>query len=189
MKFNHIFKGMQVEDVIFHHILNRLKTTLGFTKDKEVCEVLGLKETAFSVRKKRNSFPEKELRALVQQRPDLGIDVSYVLTGVSSAVTSATSVLRECTEQVMHLGLSSTASIAVRDIVFGVRTGNRDLVEDGIALLSGGMPVAPATSPKRGANKTENKEPGSVQVGNMTNNGNNAVQVHGSKNKISTKRS
>lgn len=45
------------------------------------------------------------------------------------------------------------------------------------------------TSPKRVAKQTENKEPGSVQVGNMTNNGNNAVQVHGSKNKISTKRS
>lgn len=46
-----------------------------------------------------------------------------------------------------------------------------------------------ATSPKRGTNKTDSKDPGSVQVGNMTNHGNNAVQVQGSKNKISTKRS
>lgn len=172
---------------MFDAALLRLKRQLGAIEDQQVADLLGLKKAAFSARKTRGSFPEKELRALVQQRPDLGIDVSYVLTGVSSAVTSATSVLRECTEQVMHLGLSSTASIAVRDIVFGVRTGNRDLVEDGIALLSAGMPVAPATSPKRGANKTENKEPGSVQVGNMTNHATGGVQVGYAGGKVTSK--
>lgn len=65
----------------FNDKLNRLKTVLGVTKDKEVGEALSLKEKAFNARKTRGSFPEKELRALAQQRPELGIDVDYVLTG------------------------------------------------------------------------------------------------------------
>lgn len=172
---------------IFDASLLRLKQATKVTSDQEVAELLGMTKAALSDRKRRDAFPADKLRALAQQRPELGIDVDYVLTGVSSAVTSATSVLRECTEQVMHLGLSSTASIAVRDIVFGVRTGNRDLVEDGIALLSGVMPVAPVTSPKRRAKKTENKEPGSVQVGNMTNHATGGVQVGYAGGKVTSK--
>lgn len=65
----------------FSESLGRLKHFLRVSKDGEVADALGLKKTAFSERKKRGSFPEKELRALAQQRPDLGIDVDYVLTG------------------------------------------------------------------------------------------------------------
>lgn len=65
----------------FRERLGRLKVALRARKDKEVAEALGLGEKAFNARKARNSFPEKELRALAQQRPELGIDVEYVLTG------------------------------------------------------------------------------------------------------------
>lgn len=65
----------------FSDSLLRLKHYLRVSKDQEVANALGLSKTAFSERKKRNSFPEKELRALAQQRPELGIDVEYVLTG------------------------------------------------------------------------------------------------------------
>ncbi len=65
----------------FSDSLSRLKHYLRVSKDQEVAAALGLSKTAFSERKKRNSFPEKELRALAQQRPELGIDVEYVLTG------------------------------------------------------------------------------------------------------------
>ena len=81
-----------MENVNFLHIVNRLKTVLGLTKDKEVAEALGLKETAFNVRKSRNSFPEKELRALAQRRPELGIDVDYVLTGQTTRAAAAQAV-------------------------------------------------------------------------------------------------
>lgn len=67
----------------FTHKLARLKLVLGRSKDKEVCAALGLKVTAFSARKARDAFPEKELRALAQKFPELGIDVNYVLTGVA----------------------------------------------------------------------------------------------------------
>ena len=62
-------------------VLGRLKAELRVSKDKQAAELLGLGEKAFNARKKRNAFPEKELRALAQQRPELGIDVEYVLTG------------------------------------------------------------------------------------------------------------
>lgn len=65
----------------FSDSLSRLKHYLRVSKDQEVAAALGISKTAFSERKKRNSFPEKELRALAQQRPELGIDVEYVLTG------------------------------------------------------------------------------------------------------------
>ncbi|RMX07438.1 hypothetical protein EBQ24_08880 [Allofranklinella schreckenbergeri] len=60
---------------------SRLKKTLGVREDQEAAAALGMHKAAFSARKKRGSFPEKELRALAQQRPELGLDVEYVLTG------------------------------------------------------------------------------------------------------------
>ena len=65
----------------FSDSLGRLKHELRVSKDGEVAAVLGLSKTAFSERKKRNSFPEKELKELAQKRPELAIDVLYVLTG------------------------------------------------------------------------------------------------------------
>lgn len=67
----------------FYERLGRLKAALRLGKDKEVAEALGIGEKAFNARKTRGSFPEKELRALAQQRPELGIDVEFVLTGGS----------------------------------------------------------------------------------------------------------
>lgn len=63
----------------FSDSLDRLKHELRVSKDGEVASALGMTKTAFSERKKRGSFPEKELRALAAERPE--IDVRYVLTG------------------------------------------------------------------------------------------------------------
>jgi hypothetical protein len=59
----------------------RLKQQLKVTEDKQAAEALGMTGNAWTMRKRREAFPEKELRALAQQRPELGIDVDYVLTG------------------------------------------------------------------------------------------------------------
>lgn len=59
----------------------RLKQQLKTTQDKEIALALGLSAQAWAGRKKRDNFPEKELRALAQRCPELGIDVEYVLTG------------------------------------------------------------------------------------------------------------
>lgn len=65
----------------FSDALNRLKHELRVSKDGEVAEALGMTKTAFSERKRRGAFPEKELKALADQRPNLKVDVLYVLTG------------------------------------------------------------------------------------------------------------
>ncbi len=65
----------------FEEATLRLKQQLAVTQDKEVAHFLGLSPRAWAGRKQGSTFPEKELRALAQQRPELGIDVEYVLTG------------------------------------------------------------------------------------------------------------
>lgn len=69
--------------VQFEQALLRLKERVGVQSDKQLAALLGMSPTAFSDRKKRNAFPEEKLRALVQQRPELGIDVDYVLHGAA----------------------------------------------------------------------------------------------------------
>ena len=66
---------------LFDQQLMRLKSMLGVTGDQDVAALLDMSKAAFSDRKKRDSFPEEKLRALVQRRPDLPIDVEYVLHG------------------------------------------------------------------------------------------------------------
>ena len=64
--------------------MNRLKTALGLSKDKEVAAALGMSDKALNARKARGSFPERELRSLGQARPELALDVDYVLSGKRS---------------------------------------------------------------------------------------------------------
>lgn len=70
---------MSTED--FNAQIGRLKEALGLQEDQEVAAALGMSKAALSARKARGAFPEKDLRALVSRRPELRIDVLYVLTG------------------------------------------------------------------------------------------------------------
>ncbi len=65
----------------FEEVALRLKQEVGVTLDREVAELIGLTPRAWAGRKKADSFPEESLYALTAKRPDLKIDVSYVLTG------------------------------------------------------------------------------------------------------------
>ena len=65
----------------FENVLLRLKAQTGLQADKEIAELLGLKEQAFNARKRRDAFPEDKLLALATRRPELNLDVDYVLTG------------------------------------------------------------------------------------------------------------
>ncbi|MFM9881226.1 MAG: helix-turn-helix domain-containing protein [Burkholderiaceae bacterium] len=67
----------------FSDALSRLKHQLRVSKDQEVAALLGLSKTAFSERKKRGSFPEREVLELAKKRPDL--DAGYVLTGIDAS--------------------------------------------------------------------------------------------------------
>ena len=68
---------------LFEETTLRLKQQLKVTEDKQVAEILGMTGNAWTMRKRRSSFPETELYALAAKRPDLGIDVDYVLTGTT----------------------------------------------------------------------------------------------------------
>lgn len=76
----------------FQETLLRLKSQLKMERDQEVAEVLGLTKSAFSERKKRGSFPEKEVLALAQKRPDLGLDLDFIFTGTSASSFEAVAV-------------------------------------------------------------------------------------------------
>ncbi|WP_218239779.1 hypothetical protein [Comamonas fluminis] len=65
----------------FEEATLRLKQQLHTTQDKEIASALGLSAQSWAGRKKRENFPEVELYALAAKRPDLKINVEYVLTG------------------------------------------------------------------------------------------------------------
>ena len=65
----------------FVDFLTRIKQELDFKNDKDVADFLGLEIKAFSARKQRNSIPKDKLRAAAQARPEMNIDVEYILTG------------------------------------------------------------------------------------------------------------
>lgn len=71
---------------LFEKMTMRLKQQLGIKADKEVAGLLGISPTAWIGRKKRGSFPDTELLALMTKRPDLNIDFDYVTTGIASSV-------------------------------------------------------------------------------------------------------
>lgn len=62
--------------------LRRLKAALGVREDQEAAKALGMTKAALSLRKKRNAFPRDKLVALATSRPDLGIDATYVVSGI-----------------------------------------------------------------------------------------------------------
>ncbi len=65
----------------FDEILGRLKSFLAITSDIEVAKLFGLSQQAFASRKKRNSFPEENLKELIQREPWRDIDFQFIMTG------------------------------------------------------------------------------------------------------------
>lgn len=75
----------------FDEPLLRLKQTVKMTADQDVAALLGMTKAAFSDRKKRGSFPIKEVFALAAQKPELGLDPDWIVTGSSSKMQTANS--------------------------------------------------------------------------------------------------
>lgn len=83
----------------------RLKQQLKVTEDKQVAELLGMSPRAWAGRKRRDSFPEKELYALAAKRPELGLDVHYVLTGLPEEAQNRLNVMQQRIEKASDAGL------------------------------------------------------------------------------------
>lgn len=67
----------------FDNRMRRLKRVLGLSQDKDVATVLGMTKASLSDRKRRGSFPDDRVVALVAKYPDL--DVQFVLTGAGGS--------------------------------------------------------------------------------------------------------
>ena len=67
----------------FDNRMRRLKKVLGLSQDKDVATVLGMTKASLSDRKRRGSFPDDRVVALVAKYPDL--DVQFVLTGMGGS--------------------------------------------------------------------------------------------------------
>ncbi|PJG83796.1 helix-turn-helix domain-containing protein [Caviibacterium pharyngocola] len=92
----------------FINQLNRLKTELSLTMDKDIAEFLGLTKTAFAERKRRGVFPENLLRVAVLNNPNTKIDVDYVLTGNRDSQTvKDQEMIEEMKEKIVELSESS----------------------------------------------------------------------------------
>jgi len=79
----------EIMSINFIAAMQRLKAALHVNKDVEVATALGLSKAAFSERKRHGSFPEKKLRSLAEQRPELHLDVDHILTSEFSSTTAA----------------------------------------------------------------------------------------------------
>ena len=103
----------------FPQQLLRLKELLKAKEDQDVATALGMTKAAFSARKARGSFPETELYALAARQPELGIDVPYVLTGVTQEATARLDALQHTIEAASAAGLSIEQMRAAAGAVAG----------------------------------------------------------------------
>lgn len=103
----------------FDHQLLRLKQALGAAEDQAVAAALGLSKAAFADRKKRAAFPADKVKALAADRPELGLDVQYVLTGTTARFDSSIDKLRRASETAQELALPRREQMLVRDILYG----------------------------------------------------------------------
>ena len=62
----------------------RLKQQLHVTQDKQVAAALSMTEAAWKMRKKRDNFPVNEVFALAAQKPELGLDPDWIVTGIAN---------------------------------------------------------------------------------------------------------
>jgi len=105
----------------------RLKQELKVSEDKQVAEALGMSSNAWTMRKRRAAFPEKELRALAQRRPELRLDVEYVLTGYRHELQQRLGAVRVATERAAKVpGLTKEDQARLSEFVFHVEQGNTD---------------------------------------------------------------
>lgn len=118
----------------FESRLTRLKQATGLFEDQEIAAALGMSKAAFADRKKRDSFPEDKLFSLSAKRPDLGLDVDYILTGEEGGYTVVRAgQLRELLVELnwsderlaLELGLLGADAAAFCDQLSQARSGLR----------------------------------------------------------------
>jgi transcriptional regulator with XRE-family HTH domain len=152
---------------LFLEALSRLKTQLRVGQDKEVAAFLGMSATAFAERKKRESFPERELLALKERRPELGLDIDYIFTGISTfdykipkGKSGSTS---NDQDRVMGVFAALTPASQKQVLAIALRLRELEMLVKQAAKDDGGVEVEPQV-PKTNIQQTA-KGNGNIQIG------------------------
>lgn len=101
----------------FDKILGRLKSFLAITSDIEVAKLFGLSQQAFASRKKRNSFPEENLKELIQREPWRDIDFQFIMTGELSTFEQINRRFKSETGLRSDLDVCEALNISTSDFV------------------------------------------------------------------------
>lgn len=135
----------------FEQVLLRLKERLGVASDKAVAELLGMGEKALNARKRRGVFPADKLKALATDRPELQLDVKYILTGVSDALERRLDAIKRTTEQSVRLYPEDRAKgVLIRDVLLGVEMESREIIDTAIETY---MAMRQAGTPRKKGTK------------------------------------
>ncbi|ASK91067.1 helix-turn-helix domain containing protein [Xanthomonas campestris pv. trichodesmae] len=102
----------------FDRQLLRLKEALGILDDQDVATTLGMTKAAFSARKTRGVFPEDKLASLAVRRPELKLDVGYVMTGKRQELERRLAAIRTATDIAARTTDDQTALNDVQGLVF-----------------------------------------------------------------------
>lgn len=122
----------------------RLKQQLKVTEDKAVAEVFGMTGKAWTARKRRGSFPDTELLALIAKRPDLALDYDYITTGHSSKVYEQMAANMQPDPRAIGPRLTGAPAEYVElvgRVLAASRKGDaalQDALVEGVALFQGG---------------------------------------------------
>ena len=122
----------------FDSQLLRFKQSVHVTADQDAAHLLELSKAAFSDRKKRDSFPSDKLYALAARRPDLKIDVDYVLTGKGRplGLDGRLQAISSATEKVSQLDLPQDVALALHQLLIFVEIHDSAGAERSIQELS-----------------------------------------------------
>ena len=95
--------------------------------------MLGLGEKALNARKRRGVFPVDKLKALAADRPELKLDVKYVLTGVSDALERRLEAIKRTTELSVRLYPEDRVKgLLVRDVLLGAEFGSSEIIDHAV---------------------------------------------------------
>lgn len=133
----------------FDHQLLRLKQALQVTEDQAVAAALGMAKAAFAERKRRNAFPADKLKALAADRPELKLDVKYVLTGVSDELERRLKAINRTTEIAARLYPNDRVKgVLVRDVLLGAELDSAEVIDHALEAYVATRQVKPKRSAK-----------------------------------------
>lgn len=162
----------------FDEALLRLKAELRVQSDKDVAARLGMKPTAFNVRKSRASFPRDKV---VTMGAEGKIDAAFVLTGVRSEVHAQLAKVRVASEMASQL----PGSPEERSAMAGLLLNGMSLAPDEQMLLDAYRAMDAAGKKALLSAALGVSPPASVAQNNQ---GDNAIQVAHAAGKVSIKR-